>query len=373
MTQMMTCTIPSSILSCLIKIQVDIFQDEQFLQILKGLNCRLAILTDHQIAALYGNQLQAILEAHGLSVHLFSFPSGEKYKTRQTKAEIEDQLLEQGYGRDTCLIALGGGVVTDLGGYLAATYCRGISLIMIPTSLLAMVDASLGGKTGVNVPQGKNLIGAIYQPRAVFIDPTFLLHLPPQELRNGIVEMIKHGLIADRVYFEFLETHAQKLLALETVTLEKAIFESCLIKKKVVEEDERDKGKRHLLNCGHTIGHALEKLTDYALPHGEAVAIGIVAESYLAVQLGVLSQQTFERIQNIFRLYHLPLQLPCVISRQTLLDAMVLDKKSLQGQPRFVVLQEIGIPLVHTGYCHSVKEDLLITTLDWMIHDLCHR
>lgn len=372
MTQVITYTIPSSALSCMIKIQSGIFQDEQFFQTLKVLNCRPAILTDHQIAALYGSQLHAILSAHGFSARLFSFPSGEKYKTRQTKAEVEDQLLEQGYGRDTCLIALGGGVVTDLGGYLAATYCRGIPLVMMPTSLLAMVDASLGGKTGVNVPQGKNLIGTIYHPHAVFIDPTFLIHLPPQELRNGIVEMIKHGLIADRVYFEFLETHVHEILTLETATLEKAIFESCLIKKKVVEEDERDKGKRHLLNCGHTIGHALEKLTGYALPHGEAVSIGIVAESYLAVQLDVLSQQAFERIYNIFRLYHLPFKLPYKISSQSVLNAMVLDKKSLQGQPRFVMLQEIGVPLMHTDYCYSVQEELLRNTLQWMIHDLCH-
>ena len=165
---------------------------------------------------------------------------------------MENQLFEKGLGRDTCVIALGGGVVTDMAGYVAATYCRGIPLVMIPTSLLGMVDASIGGKTGVNVSYGKNMLGCIYQPKKVFIDLFTLKTLPKKELTNGVVEMIKHGLIADDNLFEYLEKHSDQLLALDFSFLEKAIFESCRIKKEIVEQDEKENGKRHLLNFGHT-------------------------------------------------------------------------------------------------------------------------
>ena len=230
----------------------------------------------------------------GLEAILFSFPNGEQHKSRATKEKLEDQLFEKELGRDICVIALGGGVTTDLGGYLAATYCRGVPLVMMPTSLLGMVDASIGGKTGVNTPYGKNLVGSIYQPKKVLIDPATLQSLPLKELRNGIVEMIKHGLILDRDYFTYLNEHADQLLELDLSILEKAIFESCRIKREIVEQDDRESGKRNLLNFGHTVGHALENLTHYSLAHGEAVAIGILVESHLAVQLGHLNSNDFD-------------------------------------------------------------------------------
>ncbi len=256
---------------------------------IKNLGSKIAIITNDKLSALYGEKFQKALLRYNLETHLLVFKDGEQHKSRQTKEYLEDLMFEQSLGRDTCIVALGGGVVLDMGGYVAATYCRGIPLVMIPTSLLAMVDACIGGKTGVNVPSGKNLVGCIYQPKKIYIDSKFLSTLPLDERRNGIVEMIKHGVIADLTFFEFLETHTDQLLALNPEFIDQVILQSCLIKKEIVEQDEREIGKRRLLNFGHTIGHALEKLHHYLLPHGEAVAIGMLVESYLAYLMGHLN------------------------------------------------------------------------------------
>jgi len=338
---------------------------------LAKLSSRFAIISDDIVFSLYGKQLQTILANEGLEVHLFSFPHGEQHKSRETKELLENRLFEKGLGRDTCVIALGGGVATDLGGYLAATYCRGLPLVMAPTSLLGMVDASIGGKTGVNVPYGKNLLGCTYQPKKVIIDTSTLQSLPQKELSNGVVEMIKHGLIADLKLFEYLESHSRKLLGLDSEVLEKSIYESCRIKKEIVEEDEKETGKRRLLNFGHTIGHALERISSYSLAHGEAVAIGILVESYLSVQLGFLPLKDLGRIKKIFTDYKLPLQLPSQFSAQSILDAMALDKKSVKGLPRFVMIDAIGSSQdFGSSYCTHVEESLIRKSLEWIDHDL---
>lgn len=365
MTQKLICHIPSSSYQYEIEISSGLLDSQA--HYLNSLASKFAIITDDKIASLYGERLQESLAAAGLEVHLFSFPSGEQYKTRDTKELLENQLFEKGLGRDTCVIALGGGVVTDIGGYIAATYCRGIPLVMIPTSLLGMVDASIGGKMGVNVPYGKNLLGCVYQPKKVLIDLSTLKSLPKKELANGVVEMIKHGLIADYKLFETLEKDHLKILALDPIVLEKVIFESCRIKKEIVEQDEKENGKRRLLNFGHTIGHALERLTHYSLSHGEAVAIGLLVESYFAVKLGRLDQKSFDRIKNILLQYGLPLQLPSQFPVQTILEAMALDKKSLKGQPRFVMIDAIGSSLAFdSSYCTHIEESLIINALHWM-------
>lgn len=373
MIKKLTCSIPSITASYEIEIGNSLLQDPRYLlQSLENLASRFAIITDEIVTPLYGSPLCRSLKKGGLDASLYIIPSGEKYKTREIKEQVENQLLEKKFGRDSCIIAIGGGVVTDLAGYLAATYCRGVPLVLIPTTLLGMVDASIGGKTGVNVPQGKNLIGTIYQPKKVMIDPSTLRTLPLSEIRNGIVEMIKHGLIADPYLFQFLEEHCDQLLNLEPSALEKVIFESCRIKKEIVESDEKDNGMRRLLNFGHTIGHALECLTKYALPHGEAVAIGLLVESRLALQMGRFNPHSFLRIHSLLEKYSIPLKLPFKLSVLSVLEAMNLDKKSLKGNPRFVIIDEIGLPLsYHSAYCTAVDEKLLINALQWMNNDLC--
>lgn len=339
----------------------------KIIEYIRNLKKRIAIISDHTVEKLYAEPFRQQLVKAGLDVELFTFPSGDSNKTRSTKEFLENQLFEKKFDRQTCLLALGGGVVTDLTGYLAATYCRGVPFVSLPTSLLAMVDACIGGKTGVNLPYGKNLMGCIHHPIKVFIDPSLLNKLPKIELHNGFSEMIKHGLIVDANYFEFLESKKQELLNLNNETMEKAIYLSCCIKKNIIESDEKENGQRRLLNFGHTIGHALEHLTNYGLAHGEAVAIGLLVESYLSKEMGYLDIDTFKKIQNLLHNYQLPLRLPQTFSTQALLQAMELDKKSVQGKPRFVILKKIGSSLDCKGdYCMEVEMKALIKTLEWM-------
>jgi len=359
--------------SCTIEIQNGLLQNQKMLvEQLVSVGHRFAIITDDTLLPLYGRHVCQTLTEAGMEAFVFSFPAGELYKTRATKESLENQLFEKGLGRDTVVVALGGGVVTDVGGYLAATYCRGVPLVMIPTSLLGMVDASIGGKTGVNVPYGKNMVGCIYQPQKVLIDPSTLQSLPIRELRNGVVEMIKHALIADSSYFAFLEENSHDILKMTPEVTERAIFESCRIKKKIVEQDERGNGKRHLLNFGHTVAHALEQLTHHRISHGEAVAIGLLVEGHLALQLGHLTLSVFDRMRKILVDYSLPLQLPLQLSLDTILNAMILDKKSLKGTPRFVIIDAIGSARTYdSAYCTHVDEHLIKNALQWMNDDLC--
>jgi 3-dehydroquinate synthase len=372
MTQRLIGTISSSSHAYEIEIDNGMLTDPKFVRHISAFGPRFAIITDDRVAGLYGEKLCSSLSKHGLEAYLFSFPPGEPYKVRHTKELLEDRMFEKGLGRDTCVLALGGGVVTDLGGYVAATYCRGIPLIMIPTSLLGMVDASIGGKTGLNTDYGKNLIGSFYQPQKVFIDPAVLRTLPIKELKNGIVEMIKHGLIADTNYFEYLEQNSKEFLKLNPEILEKAILESCRIKQTIVEQDEKEKGKRHLLNFGHTIGHALEKVSHYSISHGEAVVIGLIVESYIAMQLGYLPKSAFERIRKMIKTYDIPLQISTPFPPNDILNAMSLDKKSRRGEPHFVILEEIGRPLPFDSiYCTPVEEIVIKDALQWMNDALC--
>jgi 3-dehydroquinate synthase len=326
---------------------------------------RFAVICDHNVAPLYGQPLADSVRSAGWQAALFSFPAGEKHKTRETKQDLENRFLQEKLGSDLCVLAIGGGVTTDLAGYVAATYCRGVPLILLPTTLMAMVDASLGGKNGVNVPQGKNLIGTRYPPKQVLIDPATLQTLREQELKEGIVEMIKHGLIANPAYFDFLETYASNILAREENMVTTAIVESCRIKEKIVAEETLEMGKRHLLNLGHTIGHALEHITGYALSHGEAVALGLLVEGQMAQLLGHLEVDALRRIRALIAKYSLPLQLPRPVDFSAIFASMLYDKKTVSGQPRFVMLGSIGSCLPCSGnYCMPVEEALVAKAFD---------
>lgn len=321
------------------------------------------IITDDRVACLYGETVRNALEACGRRACLFSFPRGEQHKTRATKELLEDKLCAEGFDRGTCIVGLGGGVVSDLAGFVAATYMRGIPLYLVPTTLLGMVDASIGGKNGVNLPSGKNAIGSIYLPESTWIDPSCLKSLPPMEFQQGVVETIKHGLISNPTLFEQVEGGFPMHL-LDTI-----IHQSCKVKVDLVNLGIADSGRRHLLNFGHTFGHALETLSDYTIVHGQAVALGIVAEAFISRQLRLLSMQSFDRIKRSLTPYF-PSSIPrCSVDRWYL--SLSRDKKSSRGIPHVVLLKEIGVPLFSKGlWVHPIKTCLIHQTIEWI--DQCY-
>lgn len=282
---------------------------------------RSVIVTDSHVAALYGSLLKG---------PVITFPPGEKSKTRQMKAYVEDKMLEMGLGRDITIIAVGGGVVTDLAGFVAATYCRGVSYISVPTTLLAMVDASIGGKVGVNTEHGKNLIGAFYNPEIIIVDPSVLKTLPEKEMLNGIAEIIKYGLILDPSLLE--------------MPLGENLIESCIaLKQSIVEKDPFEKGLRRVLNFGHTIGHAIEAASSYTLSHGESIAIGMIVEGSFTLK---------ESLRPLFEKKGFSLTLPKNFDEIKYEKALCLDKKALNQKPRFVLLEKKGKVMSFDGnYC----------------------
>ncbi len=272
----------------------------------------------------------------------FTFPSGEASKTREQWAYLTDRLLERGIGRDGGVIALGGGVAGDLVGFVAATYMRGLPCIQAPTSLLAMVDASVGGKTAVDTPHGKNLVGAFHPPVAVAADPRVLRTLPERDYRGGLAEAVKHGLIADAGYFEWIDRAAGALLRRDEEALTHLIRRSVEIKAEVVGEDEREAGRRAILNAGHTVAHALEQASAYAIPHGEAVAIGLVAECALAERLGVAPAGLRGTVASLLERLGLPVRLVNVPAPARILEAMGRDKKNRMARIHFALPSAIG-------------------------------
>ena len=324
------------------------------------------IIVDQKVRDLYGKPMLALFKKNHIKAHLISFKGGEKNKTRETKEKLEDAMFELGCGRDTCIVAVGGGITTDIVGFVASTYCRGIPVIYVPTSLLAMVDASIGGKTGVDTRYGKNLIGTFYQPKAVFIDIDTLKTLPNKEFNNGLVELIKHAIIKDKKLFNYIIENARGIKKLDKKILEKIILISCQIKKAIVEHDEKDIGMRQLLNFGHTIGHALEQVSNYKLGHGEAVMLGIIAESYMALKLKLLSTDVFEKIKSIFGKCDIPMaKLNKTYSRPAIKKALMMDKKNVNQTPRFILIKNIGSMYVgSTGYTSVIPDEIINRGID---------
>ena len=271
-----------------------------------------------------------------------TFPSGERSKTRDGWSRLTDELLRLGFGRDSGIVALGGGVAGDLGGFVAATYMRGVPCMQVPTTLLAMLDASVGGKTAVDTPEGKNLIGAFHPPAAVLADPLALATLPDREYRAGLAEAVKHGLIADRDYFGWMERNVEPLLARDPSALQHLVRRSVEIKAEVVGEDEREGGRRAILNAGHTVAHALERVTAYELPHGEAVGLGLVAEAALSAGLGLASPEPGARVAALLERLGLPTRLGAPLPEERVIQAMGSDKKNRGGGIRFALPRGVG-------------------------------
>lgn len=325
---------------------------------------RTAIVTNTTVAPLYLAMLQHTLQRMGVSSVPIILPDGEEYKTAATINLIYNALLSNRCERSTPLIALGGGVIGDMTGYAAATYLRGVPFIQIPTTLLAQVDSSVGGKTGINHPLGKNMIGAFYQPQLVLADTDTLNTLPDNELSAGLAEIIKYGLIRDYPFLEWLEQNMDKLLARDTEALQYAIARSCQNKAEVVAADERESGERALLNLGHTFGHAIESGMGYGnWLHGEGVAAGTVMAADLSQRLGWIGAQEVVRIRNIFKHARLPVVAPD-LGTDRYLELMGMDKKVEGGKMRFVLLKSLGHAVVYG----DVPPELLRQTLEACVH-----
>ncbi|MDZ7363020.1 MAG: 3-dehydroquinate synthase [candidate division KSB1 bacterium] len=307
---------------------------------------RFAVITNTVVDRHYGEKILASLEAAKLRADKIVVADGERHKNLKTCERIVGEMLQRHCDRQTAVIALGGGVIGDLAGFVAATFMRGIEWVQTPTTLLAQVDASIGGKTGVNHPLGKNMIGAFHQPRLVWIDTATLNTLPPREIVCGLAEIVKHALIRDRQYFEFLETRLPDLLQLDQPAMIKAIHRSCQIKAEMVAQDERESAQRALLNFGHTVGHALEAAGGFRLVrHGEAVLLGMLAEAYLSCEADLLAGEAFTRIENFLKRLPQKRRLEG-IAISLVEQCMALDKKVKHGQLRLVLLRDIGDAVV---------------------------
>jgi len=330
---------------------------------------RAVIVSNTTVAPLYLAPLRTLLEGQGIEIVPVILPDGEEYKNTKTLGLIYDALLSHRSERTTPLIALGGGVIGDMTGYAAATYLRGVPFIQIPTTLLAQVDSSVGGKTGINHPLGKNMIGAFYQPQVVLADIATLNTLSPQHLRAGIAEVIKYGLIRDLPFFEWLEQNMDKLLARDAPALQYAITRSCHNKAEVVAADEHESGERALLNLGHTFGHAIETGMGYdSWVHGEGVAAGIIMAVDLSQRLGWLNEQNVARIRALFKRAELPLIGPA-LGEDKYLQLMGLDKKVQGGKMRFVLLKSIGQAVVSADVPETVLRQTLSRCTTEQSHD----
>lgn len=301
-----------------------------------------ALVTDSNVAGIYGAKLLSSLKEVLTEVSMTVFPSGEQSKTREIKSFIEDRMLESGFGRDSSVIALGGGVVGDIAGFVAATYMRGVPCVQVPTSLVGCVDSSVGGKTAVDTPHGKNLIGAFCQPWRVYIDTDTLKTLEPKQLSEGLAEIIKYGVIRSEDFFRYLEENIEKIYEFDDATLLEVIETSCRIKAQVVEEDEKEQNLRKILNFGHTVGHAIEQLSDYTISHGEAISAGMAIEGKIALDETGWSEKEQERLISLLQRAGLPTEHPRGINVGKIIDVMKIDKKARKGKIEMSLPECVG-------------------------------
>lgn len=319
------------------------------------------VITDHTVKKHYGHSLIAALHKLGCNAKLLSFPSGEASKTQTTKTQLEESMLRTHCGRNTLCLALGGGVVGDLAGFLSATYMRGIDYIQIPTTLLAMVDSSVGGKTAIDTAHGKNLIGAFWQPKAVLADLDCLATLPKKHIINGLVEALKMFLTSDKASLQYLQRNLDAALAGDHKVLTQIIYRAVKIKADVVERDEKESNLRMILNFGHTIGHALEQISRYKILHGVAVAYGILVEAKIAQLLGLLSVKHYADIQTILARLGIHSKALRKFDIDQIIQATALDKKTTTQQARYVLLNSLGSVLQTQGkFAHPVENAVVL-------------
>jgi len=324
-----------------------------------GFSDRLVIITDPIVKSLYGNTLKQSLASGGFKVIILEVPEGEEQKSLETAARLYSELSSFHTERTTPILALGGGVIGDLAGFVAATYLRGVPLIQIPTTLLAQVDSSIGGKVAVNHGQLKNKIGAFYQPRLVISDINALKTLPGEEFINGLAEVIKSAVVWDKEFFDFLERSLDKIKSLDDRALEEIVFRSARIKAEVVEKDEKDLGLRSILNYGHTVGHAIESALDFKIAHGRAVAVGMLVAGRISNKLGMLDKNELIRLEDVIGRAGLPTAVPN-LKLEKVIQAIEHDKKILRGKIRFVLPRAIGEVFITDEVSLSLIEQVLV-------------
>ena len=317
------------------------------------------IITDSNVSALYGTMLRDKLKAMNLKADLIEFPAGERSKNITTALGVVEKMLKIGVDRHSVLIALGGGVVGDMTGFIASLYMRSLPYIQIPTTLMAQVDSSIGGKTAVDLPEGKNLLGTFYQPRSIYIDLKLLETLPDEEFKNGLVEVIKYGIIEDADFFHFLEENMQQIKERKKDSLEKIVETSCRIKKGIVEIDEKEKGLRRILNFGHTIGHAVEAASEYKVSHGQAVALGMIAVSRISERLYDLQTGDRDRVERLLKTAGLSCCIPRTIMTKKILSKIKADKKKEGDKIHLILLKKIGMPFINGGVSEQTLHDVV--------------
>lgn len=317
------------------------------------------IITDSNVKPLYADDIFRRVTEAGCKADLITIEAGEKSKTRAVKEQVEDEMLRLGYRRDCAVIAVGGGVVTDLAGFVAGTYGRGVPFVNYATTLLAAADASIGGKTAVDTPLATNLIGIFNQPKKVYIDIDTWKTLPKREISGGLAETIKHGCLGDRELFEYLEKNVEKVLDSDVDACEYISDRNCRVKYNVVMQDERESGLREVLNLGHTVGRAIETVSDYKLHHGEAVSIGLAAQAYLGREYGYISDEEVNRLIDLLKRAGLPTAIPDYIERSKLLSKLYTDKKVRSGKLRFVFQKGIGdvVKFGENSFAREVPEE----------------
>ncbi len=326
---------------------------------------KICIVSDTNVSAIYGETVKTELEKEFANVFLYEFPAGEESKNVETVNGVYEFLIQKHFDRRDLLIALGGGVVGDLTGFTAATYLRGIDFIQIPTTLLSQVDSSIGGKTGVDFMQYKNMVGAFYQPKLVYMNLSVLNSLPKEQLISGFGEILKHGLIKNNDYFNWMNEHYDAILQLEYDVIEEMIYASCDIKRGVVERDPKEKGERALLNFGHTIGHAIEKLSNFGLAHGVCVGLGIAGASYISMQLGNISKDELIHIEETLTHFGLKTKVDGFDAKEVL-AATKLDKKMVGNKVKFVLLETPGNAYIYK----ELTDEQILDGISYVLNEL---